>query len=364
MSVNANNLKLGRNYLDLSLEEVANKTKISQKSLENFEKGLAVPSYRQLGILDSVYCQNLFFFYGLDQKLNSFSANFRIRNINRDIFQRYEDYALRRELLLTKQKIKTFEIHSQDRLPSYSKADQLIKLIRSNISYGEQRVARNIFTYLLKEIEDLLPILVFQTTQYNKINKHIHGVCCNEVSVDAPAIIINKDQSINSKAFTLLHELCHALIHNKNDTHLFDQESRHEKICNDFASEILLPSSELKRVVSSVDDWRIEDIKAQSRSLNVSSTHLLTRLLKNKAIGKDLYDKYKKQMDNDYEQYGQQATSGFAPYPYRVRDKLGRNYMRAIFNAYDRRDLTHYGVLNALNIKAKNFQEIREVCYV
>jgi len=80
-----------------------------------------------------------------------------------------------------------------------------------------------------------------------------------------PAIVVNGADNINAQAFTLLHELGHLIVDSN------AQDNNLERWCNQFASEVLVPSSELREFLSSLGDCEDSDLVNQiSKRFSVS----------------------------------------------------------------------------------------------
>ena len=108
-------------------------------------------------------------------------------------------------------------------------------------------------------------------------------------------VCINKNRPIESKRFSVLHELCHLLFG-------FDESNIGEECCNIFASNILFSEKDLQRefydytvkkdnfqILNSID--LLEKIQA---IYGISIKTMCYRLYLNDIISEEQYDKFKR----------------------------------------------------------------------
>lgn len=138
----------------------------------------------------------------------------------------------------------------------------------------------------------------------------------------APFIIINDRDAKSAWSFTLLHEMVHLALGQTGVSGAY-AEKRIEKFCNDVASEVLLPASELKDFqLSSLDFENIAlEISDYAFSKKVSSLHAAYRLFRSGIIAKSLWTQlseyYRQQWNNQREKEKQkfkQREGGPSPY--------------------------------------------------
>ena len=353
MSINPLILKKNREYLNLSLEKAASLLKFKKERVEQWEKGEVEPNYHQLLKIGKVYCIDPSKFYLKQWEAQGFKTDFRIRG---KIFNEFENYPLRKLLIKAKERIQIYEIYNTKKQKRYTNTNELINEIRNKIPYAEQRKAKDIFAFLLEKLENLFPVLVFQTNQWNKISENINGITLSLSQSKTKAIIINREQSTHSRAFTLLHELCHLFLQEEHSFFL-SLEKNIEKKCNAFASEILLPEEALQQEIKTIHNWDEKTIQEISRKLNISRTHLLTRLRMKDIIQEDFYRKQKAIYDQKYKKQ-KQGDGGFVKYIYKVRNTLGRNYIKTILDAYGNNQISYYTALRDLEINVKHFEDL------
>ncbi len=107
----------------------------------------------------------------------------------------------------------------------------------------------------------------------------------------APFIVINDRDAEAAWSFTLLHEMAH-LILGKTGISGDYAEKKIEKICNNVASEFMLPASEFERFQVSGHDFETlkSEISEYAYSQKLSSTHIAYRLFRRGDIDKSLWE--------------------------------------------------------------------------
>jgi Zn-dependent peptidase ImmA (M78 family) len=117
---------------------------------------------------------------------------------------------------------------------------------------------------------------------YASIN--VDGWCLSPPS-GSPLITLNKDSPRTRQRFTLAHELAHLILGTKpdlvgrRDRDLYHPKSPEEKAANQLASELLLPLSCLRPLLTPPIDSRV--VAAVARQAGVSEVALVLRLVRN-----------------------------------------------------------------------------------
>lgn len=106
----------------------------------------------------------------------------------------------------------------------------------------------------------------------------------------APFIVINDQDSKAAWCFTLLHELAHLWLGQTGVSSAYS-DSVIEKFCNDVASEILLPSTDLNDFMPERNDFDIlaDQIYNYASDNNISSALVSYRLLRSNYIDQNLW---------------------------------------------------------------------------
>ena len=136
----------------------------------------------------------------------------------------------------------------------------------------------------------------------------------------APLIVINDNDAVKARTFTLLHELVHILIGQTGFSGDFNN-SRTQQFCNDVASEYLLPQDVLDKVLKSKDKfedvWNIVDLL--SDSWNVSRDLVIYRLRRSRYIDDDKCRELRSAMPSAISRHGVQGTSKGGPSFYTIK---------------------------------------------
>jgi len=108
----------------------------------------------------------------------------------------------------------------------------------------------------------------------------------------APFIVINDQDAKSAWSFTLLHEIVHLWLGQTGVSGSY-AENKIEKFCNDVASEILLPTDDLREFITDGLDFNSlsQEISIFSQARNISSGLVSYRLLRQGSINKELWFK-------------------------------------------------------------------------
>ena len=98
-----------------------------------------------------------------------------------------------------------------------------------------------------------------------------------------PAIVLNSNDSVTGRVFSLFHELCHQLLGQSGICDMTEQGKTVEQFSNRFAGELLVPGAALLAHPLVNDhaghEWEDEDLQMLSRHFKVSREVILRRLL-------------------------------------------------------------------------------------
>lgn len=179
-----------------------------------------------------------------------------------------------------------------------------------------------------------------------------------------PVIVINSSDAINSKIFTLFHELIHILL-GRDDifkemeppAYLADNT---EKFCNQAASEVLVPVNELaERYSTRLRYWDENLISSIAREYTVSREVILLKLLSLSYANQDDYKKLKVKWD---EEFKKRKRSGGSYYINKI-SALGREYINTVIDSYKQGRINDVQVSNYLGMKFTNLPKIEAEVY-
>ncbi len=185
-----------------------------------------------------------------------------------------------------------------------------------------------------------------------------------------PVIVLNSGDTINGKIFTIFHELCHILFNTGGvfrdiDTEqLKQQPNKIEIFCNQFASELLLPTNEIldeKTVLeNSGKEWSDASLQSIADVYKVSKEVILRKLLDLGKTTKTFYinarNRWKKKYEKDSEEKKNKQDDG-PTYHVTNLSHLGKNFVAQVLNNYHSGKLSETQVADFLNIKINKIKE-------
>jgi Zn-dependent peptidase ImmA (M78 family) len=391
-TVNPDNLVWARKTAGLSEEEACQKLSITDahgltkiERLEELEKGSAQPTRAMLLKMAQHYRRPLITFYlssvppkgdrgndyrTLPESVDA-SENALVDALVRDIKARQ---ALVRAILEDDEDFSPLSFVGSA-TPS-SSVEELTQKLRklgdfTSTSAAGTRTSTDSFGELRKKVEGLGVFVLLA----GDLGSH-HSA----ISVDAfrgfaladkyaPFIVINDQDARTAWSFTLLHELTHILLGEtgiSNDS----KEGRIEKICNDVASEILLPRAELGRIgitrSMSVDELmpRITGFASQR---NLSSSMVAYRLLRAgtinaetwRAVSRSLREMWLSSKTRKKELA--RAKEGGPNYYIVKRHRLGPALLRFVQRSLESGELTPSTAGRVLGVRSRNVAPLLQV---
>ncbi len=283
-----------RNLCNLSLEDAANRAKISDTKLQAWEEGNDLPSVPQARNLAALYRVPLISLW-----LNTPPTDIKIPKI-RD-FRRLPGTASkglsynltiaireaisRRELAFelaenVKKTIQSFSLHYPTSVSVDSISPEVRRILA--IDWDEQRKwkdSRIAFNALKEKIENV-GVLVFQ---YPRISvTEFRGFSIYHKRF--PIIGINRKDSPAARSFTLIHEFIHLLLGESSVSNISEIETGYgpdekiERLCNEAAGAVLVPAVELQTELGSSRDFSLSRLNALSTVFGVSRESISVRL--------------------------------------------------------------------------------------
>jgi len=195
--------------------------------------------------------------------------------------------------------------------------------------------------------------------------KSISGFCL--AHEEFPLIYLNNSQPKTRQIFTLFHELAHILFHingvTKQDDEyigfLPDKEKRIEQLCNRFASEFLVPASDLEERLRSIKGVDEGTVSVLANRYKVSREMILRKLLDRGVIKKEYYKAKAAQWTQQYLDSRSQSQGG--DYYATQATYLGKKYLSLVLGKYYQGRLTIEQVADYLGVKSKSVAGLEEV---
>ncbi len=185
-----------------------------------------------------------------------------------------------------------------------------------------------------------------------------------------PVIVLNSGDTFNGKLFTLFHELCHILFNTGGVFRDFytEQLKQHpnkiEIFCNQFASEVLLPTDELLSDTTVLEnkgnEWSDDSLQSIANVYKVSKEVILRKLLDLGKTTKTFYinsrNRWKKKFEDDKEEKKNKQDGG-PTYHVTNISHLGKNFVAQVINNFHSGKLSETQVADFLNIKINKIKE-------
>ena len=372
-------LKWARKESGFNLKEVADKLKrkkVTAQTITKWESGTAFPTYSQLETLAyQIYKRPLaVFFFPAPPDESNIKKSFRtlpesIESLNprmRFVLRKARSMQLNvmelSENETSFQPTKEKKIFEDIQFTTTPNINTLVKKVRKylDISLEEQKSwnslsrKQNIADTALKKWREIVQshgVFVFKDSFKDS---NFSGFCLYDKKF--PIIYINNNEAKTRQIFTLFHELAHILFHTSGfdplDENYFRGQlkgpnKKIETICNEFAGAFLVPEESLPKKIE------LKDIKKWADSYSVSQEVFLIRLLKNRKISKNTYNKIKTEILKKYQNFKQKAKTKGGNYYATKEAYLGDKYISLAFGKYYQKRISLSQLADFLDIKQK-----------
>ncbi|AWO01850.1 DNA-binding protein [Chitinophaga alhagiae] len=336
-------LRRYREQLQLSLEEVAEKTGIIELRLQSLEGGLIEPTGDEILIFSDFYKQDYVYFISNQQKAASEQIDILYRQYGRD-FSKEDRWAIQEFMFLCECEELAFKATEFNKIefefiPSgdfYKTHGQLAAAkLRGNLGFQPIVAIPNPYQALRK-----LGIHIFRR---KLSNSNISGLFIAH-PVAGKCILINYSEDIYRQNFTLMHEIAHAIFDYKENINVsYEHYKSTQKLdlrevrANEFASSFLIP----KEIFSHAKDlqWTDENFKLLAKRLQVNAEPLSIAMMNAGAIT-SMQQKYFKALKLSASDKIDSELKDLTPKMYDAKSELlqrGINdfYVRKCYEAYN-----------------------------
>jgi len=367
-----------RESLGLSVSEVALKLDKDQETIQQWEHGNSFPTLAQLEKLAySVYKRPLaVFFLPRPPKETTPKQDFRtlpeneIKNLSPDlrlIIRKAKHHQLVLKQIndnlnpITKPIFKVFNLEVANKKIIANDLREYLGITKNlQQNFKNPELA---FTYYRNLIEKN-GVFVFQYPL-----KEVRGFSL--MDREFPIIVINSGDAPNGKIFTLFHELCHILFNIGGIFKDFYSEelkrnpNKIEILCNQFASDILLPKIELLNDILVLEnrdskEWSDNTLRAIALTYKVSKEVVLRKLLEADKTTQTFYTKTRIKWNEKYNQdleKKKKTKQGGPTYHVTNLSHLGKNFVSQVLTNYHSGKLTASQVADFLSIKLNRIPE-------
>ena len=376
--INPNIMKWAR------IEAGYNKKNLPKKFKDKFEKwenGSVEPTWNQLRDLSNQYKRPSAFFFRTKippkDKMNFIEyrrqdIDFKdktpklIYNIRRSKFMRNNYIELLQNMKLPIINFSKNKFESENivefalkirKVLNISLSEQKKWIFNKNESkdYGHYR-----FINEWKDALNNLGILVFET----------ETVSLNEMKALAiyyehyPIILLNGSDNVNSRIFSLFHELVHLMLGESVICDL-DEEIKKEVFCNAVAGEFLVPSEDFieNSIVINHDseEWEDKDLFELSHEYGVSKDVILRKLLNINKISPDFYNSRIRQWNNEHSIKNKKSSGGS-----HLNNKIkynGKMYSRLVLSAYENNVITGTDFSEYMGLRLKHITKLETLLF-
>jgi len=366
------------------IEAGYNKKNLPKKFKDKFEKwenGSVEPTWNQLRDLSNQYKRPSAFFFRTKvppkDKMNFIEYRRQdiafkdktpklIYNIRRSKFMRNNYIELLQNMKLpiinfSKNKFESkniveFALKIREML-SVSLSEQKEWIFNKNKGkdYGHYR-----FINEWKDTLNNLGILVFET----------ENVSLNEMKALAiyyeyyPIILLNGSDNVNSRIFSLFHELVHLMLGESAICDL-DEETKKEVFCNAVAGEFLVPSKDFieNSIVSDYnnEEWEDKHLFELSHEYGVSKDVILRKLLNINKISSDFYNSKIRQWNKEHSNKKKEDSGGS-----HLNNKIkynGKMYSRLVLSAYENNVINATDFSEYMGLRLKHITKLETLLF-
>ncbi|NQT82778.1 ImmA/IrrE family metallo-endopeptidase [bacterium] len=361
----------------LTVEQAAKKVRVKPERLESWERGERLPTISQLRKLARACKRPLAVFF-LPEAPKDFQPMRDFRRFPGEV-PGTESPKLRLEIRRARDRREiALELYMEmeGQLPEFSAGasvsddpEELAAEIRNllGVSRKDQVEFRDDYQALhrWRSALERAGVLVFQARGVEL--SEMRGFSISEVPF--PAVVLNINDSVRGRIFTMLHDFVHIMLRDGGLCDLGEadrppEEQRVEVFCNRVAGAVLVPKHDLLQESTVMRKrkgagWSDDEIFELARRYRVSGETLLRRLLICGRITRQFYQEKRKESE---EEHRPQAQGGFAP-PHRAAiSTAGALFVRLVLNSYHQENITASDLSDFLDIKLKHVPEIeREV---
>lgn len=233
--------------------------------------------------------------------------------------------------------------------------------------YRQQHSIENAFNYLREKIEKV-GIFVLLMGNLGSHHSNIPVDIFRGFSISdpiAPFVIINDQDAKSAWSFTALHEIAHIWL---GVTGISDSyaETKIERFCNDVASEILLPISELTslaRIKSLSFDDAVTEITSFAKARRLSHSMVAYKLFLSNIIEKNQWNLIAKHFEQKWleskKKHDAEVNRDGGPSYYVVkRHRVGPSLLSLINRALKEDSLTYTKAGKVLGVKPRNVEPL------
>lgn len=370
ISVEPKVLIWARKSRGLSANDVANKLKETEATINSWESGAKNPAFNHIEKLASIYKRPLAAFL-LSEPPQEPPVP---KDYRTELSQKHKP--LTPNTLLTIRKARRLQISA---LELNKELDNPLKpiTIKATLSENPEVVA--------KKVRDNIVPLNFNISASNNSGEALeawksiledNGILVFQISIpqreikgfsiiegELPAIVVNKGDEANSKIFSLFHELGHILLNESGICDMLEDEHspKIERFCNHFAGAFLVPAENLlehslvRQNRSTV--WENRGLNSIANDFRVSREVILRRLLTHGKTTNDFYKKWREKYVKEYHRFSRGKRNILKE---RIQER-GKKYVSMVFTAYNQAKIGTLDAADYLGVKIDQIPKVQEM---
>jgi len=180
-----------------------------------------------------------------------------------------------------------------------------------------------------------------------------------------PIIVLNSQDSVNGRIFSLFHEYAHILLGSGGICSVEETDVQTERFCNRFAAAFLLPEADLRqhsltqKIVSSQSsptDFG-EALCQLAKAFKVSQEAALLRMVTLGLLARAVYERWREEQEWEPRRRGGRGRD-------MAKECIHNNgawFVSLVLEAQKRDRITHSDVADYLGVKTKHFGEIEQL---
>jgi len=346
IKLSAEVLRALRETSGYSIEEIAKKLKMNLEKVIEVEEGKSNFTLTQIKKLADIYKRPLAAFFSDSVPELPKLVDYRI---NREKRLMPQIYLAERKAHYLSEKIKELS-EKRSQIPSFSEELSASELAREfkkylNVEIIKFQKPEEILARYKKVLEDTLNILIIEYPL------KVDDVRAFTIYSDIHVIVLNEDDKQSIKLFSLFHEICHILKKTAGICSLEIEQNNpdEENYCNNFAAEFLVPLDDLNIEINKFRQINDEAIVQLTETYGVSKQVIMIRLLWLGYIKREMYDEFKKKI----EEVPKQKKYSRRNWEKIFSNRVGYLSIQEIKNAYNKGIITFYEASSILGLKTK-----------
>lgn len=355
VEINAEVLKKIRESSGYTVDEVAQKLKVSVDKIKKVEEGRDSFTLTQIKKLADIYHRPLAIFFTDTAPDMPTIPDYRI---NREKRLTPEVYRCERRAYYLSNKLRELT-DKRSRIPQFDdmKPDELARKFRGylGIELIKGKKTEELLDYYKAILEEKLWISIIE------LPLKADDVRGFSILKDIAVIVLNEEDNPSIKLFTLFHEVYH-LIKNTSGictVEIEGEKEDFERNADLFSAEFLVPLDDLREECKKFSQLDEEAISQIVRVYGVSKQVIMLRLLQLGCISIERYNQFKLERNQKLDEMKGKGL-GRRNWEKVFKNRVGNLVLREISNAYHEDKIAYSEVFDILSMKTKYIEKLLE----